>query len=891
MPKRAELQYHIRNVSAPGADYNVQPVTAAGIDGTGVVIAVLDDGFQVGHPAFAGRFSAGLSFDYVSGLADPSGNPGDGHGTAVAAVALGDRGWGGPIGVAPGATLAALRINLGVAPVPGSPSTVSPPDADTSSVTAIRQAAKTADVANNSWGPSPPFVGVQTYDDVENRLLRDAIGDAVATGRNGRGLVIVFAAGNDGDSGADVSYSAINSDPRVITVGGLDPDGRPTLELTHGAGLLVTGPARAVVTAQRFVPDGSVDANGLPTGSYQPILGTSFAAPGVSGVVALMLQANAKLGWRDVQEILVDAAKIPGANAITKPDGTPWFTNAKSGDFNGGGRHYSNAYGYGLPDADVAVALARTWTPAGDSTTLMTATVAGPGGLGVVGGGPVASTSLSYGASLRVQHVQVSLKAPALQTSSLRITVTAPDGTRSVVSDQAGVNQEAATQAAGPGAPVGLVGSDGKPLMKDDGTPFLNTAPLNFTLNNAAFWGVDARGTWTLELLDYKTGETGTLDGWGLTFWGDAGTAPQVLVYTPEFRAMAAADPARTQVRGNGVDSTLNAASLSGEVRIDLNGGAGLLDGVAVTVQGGVANAVGGRGATTLIGTAGANRLTAGEGAAFITGLGGGDVLIGGMGQDTIVSGGDSIVVTGTKGSLVVLAADDILLSHGADVAIAGQGEALVGAFDAGLTLFGGAGELTFVNAVETGGASTVVGGSGSATLFGGSGGGVLAGGSGGRNVIVAGTGAATVLGGGNGDVIFAQGAARQVVSAASGNATLNGAAASGGTTFFAGSGANLLSLGSGGDTVFAGTGQATVFAGAGPDVFAFTRGRAGGSSLVSGFDLKQDRITLQGYGAAELQGALGGAKSDAAGTTITLSDNTRVTFVGVGGLGASAFF
>ncbi|WP_152986643.1 S8 family serine peptidase, partial [Pseudovibrio sp. POLY-S9] len=63
---------------------------------------------------------------------------------------------------------------------------------------------------------------------------------------------------------------------------------------------------------------------------YEATQGTSFAAPIVSGVVALMLEANPLLGWRDVQEILALSAK-----QVDDPS-TEWSTNGAS-TWNGGG--------------------------------------------------------------------------------------------------------------------------------------------------------------------------------------------------------------------------------------------------------------------------------------------------------------------------------------------------------------------------------------------------------------------------------------------------------------------------------------------------------------------------------------------------------------------------
>lgn len=92
----------------------------------------------------------------------------------------------------------------------------------------------------------------------------------------------------------------------------------------------------------------------------------------VSGVVALILQANPKLGYRDVQEILAYSARkndpdrswqnftLEGVNGAVKYNADTWtFNGAKN--WNGGGLHVNHDYGFGLVDATAAVRLAETW--------------------------------------------------------------------------------------------------------------------------------------------------------------------------------------------------------------------------------------------------------------------------------------------------------------------------------------------------------------------------------------------------------------------------------------------------------------------------------------------------------------------------------------------------
>ena len=81
--------------------------------------------------------------------------------------------------------------------------------------------------------------------------------------------------------------------------------------------------------------------------AYENILimffaGTSASAPMAAGVIALILQVNPDLNWRDVQHVTVRCAH----NANLKAN--DWSTNAI-------GRNYSHSFGYGLMDAGCMV--------------------------------------------------------------------------------------------------------------------------------------------------------------------------------------------------------------------------------------------------------------------------------------------------------------------------------------------------------------------------------------------------------------------------------------------------------------------------------------------------------------------------------------------------------
>jgi serralysin len=292
------------------------------------------------------------------------------------------------------------------------------------------------------------------------------------------------------------------------------------------------------------------------------------------------------------------------------------------------------------------------------------------------------------------------------------------------------------------------------------------------------------------------------------------------------------------------------------------------------------------------IGGAGNDLLQANDSGNFLDGNAGNNTVIGGAGNDTVVSTiGNDIIAPEAGQNLVLLGTgNDTVLSAGTDTVIGGSGSDTIAVDGANADLvYGNTASLTFLGGTT---ASTVDGGGGSLFADGGAGGGLLAGGSAGSNQLVAGSGSATIIGGGTGDALFADGTAPDLLVAGTGNETLSGVGASGANVFFGGSGADLIGGGAGNEIFVPGSGTATILGGGGADLYGFSNGfSSGGHDIVQGFSAaKGDAVTLAGYAAGEAGRALAGATIAGGNTTLTLSDATQVTFLGVTNLSAANF-
>ncbi|MDR2151662.1 MAG: S8 family serine peptidase [Helicobacteraceae bacterium] len=360
----AVYQWHLKNwgqksgtsygAKTVGEDINVTKVWEDGIKGEDVTIGIVDNGTDFTHPDLAPTHDPSLSRNYYSHLNDPYPVKADcSHGTATAGIAGARGGNGGVMGVAPKANLAGLNIGLGCGGY--MPYTTDVADALSAAV----------DISSNSWGSSAPTAVDETLD--------NAIIEGAATGRGGKGTVYVFAAGNDRSHNANGNYDPTQSLFQSISVAALASDGKYAKYSNKGANLLVsaygasqtsTASGNAADDAWIFTTDVYGCAKGenlygqLPhalndCGQYNAKMnGTSAAAPMVSGVVALMLEAKPSLTWRDVRYILATTARK------NDPTNSDWKKN-------GAGYLVNHNYGFGAVDAYSAVEKAKTFTSLG----------------------------------------------------------------------------------------------------------------------------------------------------------------------------------------------------------------------------------------------------------------------------------------------------------------------------------------------------------------------------------------------------------------------------------------------------------------------------------------------------------------------------------------------
>ncbi len=333
------LQWHLAKTTIGGTpvDAHVNIEKAWQITrGKGVSIAVIDDGIDLDHPAFAGRIRD--PFDATENNDNPRPKTkDDNHGTACAGMACAGGLKDGTSGTAPEATLMPIRLQSGLGSM--------------AEANAFAWAADHgADVISCSWGPndgewwnpSDPVHQRQTVLPDSTRLAMDY---ALTKGRSGRGCVILFAAGNGNEDTKNDGYVTY---PGVITVAACNDTGRRSVYSDYGDTVWVAFPSGDYAwkpfnhdgpLSQGLYTTDRLGAAGYGGDDYVGTFGgTSGACPGMAGVVALMLTVNPNLRPAEVKEVIRrSCVRIDTAN----------------GGYNAQG--HSVLYGYGRIDAGLAV--------------------------------------------------------------------------------------------------------------------------------------------------------------------------------------------------------------------------------------------------------------------------------------------------------------------------------------------------------------------------------------------------------------------------------------------------------------------------------------------------------------------------------------------------------
>ncbi|XP_054836268.1 proprotein convertase subtilisin/kexin type 4 [Eublepharis macularius] len=434
-------QWYMNNDVTP--DLNVLAAWSRGYTGLGVVVSILDDGIEKDHPDLVDNYDPLASYDFNDNDPDPQPHYNawneNRHGTRCAGevAAAANNGICGA-GIAHRANIGGIRMLDG-------------PVTDIVEAQSLSFHPQHISIYSASWGPEDDGKTV----DGPGILALEAFYNGIINGRGGLGSLFVWASGNGGYRYDNCNCDGYTNSIYTLSVGSTTESGHIPWYNEACASTLTTTYSSGAKGEKQIV---TTDLRHKCTSEHT---GTSASAPLAAGMIALALEANPGLTWRDMQHLVVRASK-------------PAHLQAGDWAVNGVGRKVSHYYGYGLLDAGELVDLARKWTPTRPqqncSVNVIYKPLAFSSRLSIS-----ANASTCHGkksAILSLEHVQVQLSLSYSRRGDLTILLTSPMGTKSTL--------------------VAVRPYDTSSDGYDDWS-FMSTH----------YWDEDPRGTWTL-LLENK---------------------------------------------------------------------------------------------------------------------------------------------------------------------------------------------------------------------------------------------------------------------------------------------------------------------------------------------------------------------------------------------------
>uniref|UniRef100_A0A2S2QKG2 furin n=1 Tax=Sipha flava TaxID=143950 RepID=A0A2S2QKG2_9HEMI len=383
-------------------DMNVQGAWEEGITGKGSVVTILDDGLEKDHPDLIKNYDPSASYDMNNRDEDPMPRydqmDTNRHGTRCAGeVAASANNSLCSVGIAFGASIGGVRML----------------DGDVTDAVEARSLSLNPQhihIYSASWGPDDDGKTV----DGPGELATRAFLEGISKGRGGKGSIFIWASGNGGREHDNCNCDGYTNAIWTLSISSATQNGHvPWYSEACSSTLATTYSSGSNYESQIITTDLHHECTSNHTG-------TSASAPLAAGIVALTLEANNKLTWRDMQHIVVLTARPTHLLA------TDWVIN-------GVGRKVSHSFGFGLMDATEMVRLARRWktvpaqhicnvtaqvfeklVPARSSVTIQLLVKE--------------CNSVNF-----LEHVQAKISLSASRRGDIKIDLTSPSGTKSTL--------------------------------------------------------------------------------------------------------------------------------------------------------------------------------------------------------------------------------------------------------------------------------------------------------------------------------------------------------------------------------------------------------------------------------------------------------------------------
>ncbi|CAL1543881.1 unnamed protein product [Lymnaea stagnalis] len=320
------------------ADLRVKECWKKGITGKGASVSILDDGIERTHPDLARNYDPEASYDFNDNDNDP--NPRydptneNKHGTRCAgeiSMVANNNNCG--VGIAFDAKIGGVRMLDGRV-------------TDRLEGEALSFNHKHVDIYSASWGPNDDGKTLEG----PGLMARRGLELGIKEGRDGKGSLYAWASGNGGRIGDHCNADGYTSSIYTISVSSASQNGNSPWYSERCASTITSAYSSGSQTEGKVI---SADLHGKCTDSHT---GTSAAAPMMAGVMALALEANSNLTWRDMQHIIAHCSRM---EPLALESG--WYKN-------GVGYCVNLKFGFGLIDAFCMTELANpaTWQHVGE---------------------------------------------------------------------------------------------------------------------------------------------------------------------------------------------------------------------------------------------------------------------------------------------------------------------------------------------------------------------------------------------------------------------------------------------------------------------------------------------------------------------------------------------
>jgi len=475
-PKWPEMWFLNRgydNTTGFALDMNVEEAWAMGASGKGVVVTILDDGVEKFHPDLMANYDEGASIDLNDNDRDPSPRydlvNSNKHGTRCAGqVSASANNSECGVGIAFKSGIGGVRVLDG-------------PITDALEAKALSFNRDHIDIYSASWGPDDDGNTV----DGPGTLASRALEEGVKLGRKGKGSIFMWASGNGGKFADNCNADGYTTSPFTLSVSSASENGKiPWYSEPCSSSIASTFSSGSKQFNERKIT--TTDLYGKCTNSHT---GTSASSPIASGIVALALEVNPELNWRDVQHLTVRTCRPRG------------LLEARDWADNGVGLSFSHSFGFGLMDAGAMVKLAKEWktVPEQQTCAIKGAPAQSYGIRGGVQRSFIVTVDEDHPCAEKIQflehlHVFVDISSRNVRRGNLMVVVESPSGTTSTL-----LGFRPADQVYG-------------------GFSLFNKWPMM----SVHFWGENPVGNWTLTVVNRspEPEDNAEMFDWTLKFYG-----------------------------------------------------------------------------------------------------------------------------------------------------------------------------------------------------------------------------------------------------------------------------------------------------------------------------------------------------------------------------------